>query len=654
MKATSYRADIDGLRAISALSIFAFHLGFDSFSGGFVGVDIFFVISGYLIVPKIIEGLEANDFSLARFFEKRIRRILPALLLVLLFSVVVGYFLLGPREYKEFALSALATLGFAANFFFNDRSDYFADVSHQKPFLHAWSLGVEEQFYILIPLLLIGIYKLLKWSPRKAVIIITALSFIYNLVIVRIDETNAFYLPMSRFWELGLGGLIALYTPAIKLDKFISVLVFIFGLGLIGLSLFWIDDTIRFPGEAALLPVLGSGLIILAGQTVLNPASRFLGSFPFRYLGRLSYSIYLIHWPVIVFVRLYISRPFNPTEQLLIFVFGILWAVASWHLMESYLLDRRRVCMKPLLLGVASALAIIGGTAWAISLSNGAPARMTAEALKIHEAVQAEKELPKRECETVIPFSDSLPKKYSVCSSGNQQGQHILFWGDSHSGMLIQAFNHFYGTDGNYISSTGMPDCPPIPDVETTRRKNRDICPTFVNEVMNYLDTHQVDMVVLASRWANLASTVRAPGDGGRSHTIFDLEADGKEISFKDALNRTVKEIKARGANVLIVGPVPEIQFHVPDTVIRHLKGYGNLPIVKRSEFDVRQSIVMNALTKLEKTKLVDIIYPHNLLCDQGSCEVFKNGNVLYTDDDHLSLEGARPIVDALRDEFKR
>ncbi len=156
MREVQYRSDIDGLRAISALAIFAFHLGFSGFSGGFVGVDIFFVISGYLIVPKIVEGLESHSFSLKSFFEKRIRRILPALLLVMLFSFVVGFFILGPREYREFALSALSTLGFAANFFFNDRSDYFADASHQKPFLHAWSLGVEEQFYIVVPLLLMA------------------------------------------------------------------------------------------------------------------------------------------------------------------------------------------------------------------------------------------------------------------------------------------------------------------------------------------------------------------------------------------------------------------------------------------------------------------------------------------------------------------
>ena len=154
MSRATYRPDIDGLRAISVAAIFAFHLGFSGFSGGFVGVDIFFVISGFLIVPKIADGLAAGDFSLADFFEKRARRILPALILVLVFSFAVGFFVLGPREYREFALSAFATLTFGANIFFNDRSDYFADVAHQKPFLHAWSLGVEEQFYILIPLIL--------------------------------------------------------------------------------------------------------------------------------------------------------------------------------------------------------------------------------------------------------------------------------------------------------------------------------------------------------------------------------------------------------------------------------------------------------------------------------------------------------------------
>jgi len=652
MREVQYRADIDGLRAVSALAIFAFHLGFSGFSGGFVGVDIFFVISGYLIVPKIVEGLESKSFSLKSFFEKRIRRILPALLLVMFFSFVVGFFILGPREYREFALSALSTLGFAANFFFNDRSDYFADAAHQKPFLHAWSLGVEEQFYIVVPLLLMALYGALKLSPRKTILTITILSFIYNVAWVRIDETNAFYLPMSRFWELGLGGLIALYTSGWAVSRGMALLTAFVGVFLLIAAIFIVDDTVMFPGEAALIPVLGAALLIFAGQYGRNPVNQIMGTLPFRYVGRLSYSLYLIHWPVIVFTRLYLSRPLELTEQISILAFGFVWAALSWHLMERYILDRRSMSFRAVIVGVGTAILLIGGFGTYTSLRHGIPDRMSEKSTAVIEDVAAEKAYKYAPCESSIILGGVLPDKYAVCRKGDPAGANILFWGDSHSGMLVHAFERLYGSDGNYISSTGMADCPPMPDIETTRRKNRDICPLFVDKVMGYLETHKVDLVVLASRWANLASSVRSPGDGGRSHTIFDLADSKKVMSFEAALTRSIKKIRRSGADVLVVGPVPEIAFHVPDTIIRTFSGIGKLPTVARHNFDIRQQQVLSALEKIEAQGLAEIIYPHKYLCNESACDVIRNGRVLYTDDDHLSTAGARPIVRILRERF--
>jgi len=652
MRDNSYRPDIDGLRAISVMAIFAFHLGFSGFSGGFVGVDIFFVISGYLIVPKIADGLWQGNFSLVEFFEKRARRILPALILVLVFSFVVGFFVLGPREYREFALSAFATIVFGANIFFSDRSDYFADAAHQKPFLHAWSLGIEEQFYILIPLILMACWAFFKFSPKRVILVITIASFIYNVVFIRIDETHTFYLPMSRFWELGLGGLIALYTRDLHVPKWGSLFSAFIGLILLGIAIFAIDDQVRYPGEAVLLPVIGAAFLIFSGQYGLTPINRILGTLPFRYIGRLSYSIYLIHWPVIVFTRLYLSRPLELTEQIMILLFSILWAALSWQFMERKVLSRTNIQFGRIAAGLVASLAVCLVMAGFVAFSNGIPSRMSDKSLQVATVLEAERRGHKKNCDTRLSLGDGPYSKYKICQYGDKAGKKILFLGDSHSGMILGAYYRLYGKGEYRVSSAGIPDCPPLISVETTRRKNREICRAFVDRMMFYIDESKTDIVVIASRWANLASDYRSPGDGGRSHTIFDLDADRKVMSLGDALTRTINRISKSGARTIIVGPVPEIPYHVPDTLVRSWSGIGVLPDVKKSDFDLRQAKVMSALTQVESQTQATVIYPHEEMCDSDRCYVSRNGLALYTDDDHLSVEGARSIVDKLRQQF--
>ncbi len=650
MKQQEYRPDIDGLRAISALVILAFHLGFTSFSGGFVGVDVFFVISGYLIIPRVADALQAGNFSLAIFFEKRIRRIIPALLAVMLFTFIAGFFVLGPREYKEFSGSAFATLVFGANFYFYDRSGYFADAAHQKPFLHAWSLGIEEQFYILVPLLLLACWSFLRFSPRRVVLLITVSSFAYNLVMVRYNEVNAFFMPMARFWELGIGGLIALYGRDQELSDIKGNLLSAVGVGLLLLSVFGIDDRTRFPGETALLPVAGSAFLIWSGQCKGTLIGKSLGAMPLRYIGRISYSLYLIHWPVIVFVRLYLSRPLEMTEQILIFAFSFLWAALSWHFLERKLLSSQLISFRKLAMGLTVALSILITSGMVVTVTEGLQRRMTAGSLAVLKEVEQELSQGAGSCIERHPFGDSLPKKYGVCGRGNAKGRKVLFWGDSHSGMLVKAMSRLYEDDKFLIYSTGMPDCPPFQDVKTTRRKNRLLCPTFVNQVINFLNQEAIDTVILAGRWANLASDVRSPGDGGRPHKIFDMRADGVLFPFENALLRTVKELKKHGTRVLVVGSVPEIEYHVPDTLVRYLSGIGHLPETSRKDYEVRQKQVLSALEKVEQLEGVTVVHPQNILCDSEKCDVVRNGKVLYTDDDHLSIEGAKPIVREIRE----
>ncbi len=498
----------------------------------------------------------------------------------------------------------------------------------------------------------LGCRSFLKFSPKRVTLVITIASLIYNLVFIRINETHTFYLPMSRFWELGLGGLIALYTRDWNISKFQALLAAILGILLLLVAIFGIDEQIRYPGEAVLFPVFGAALIIFAGQYGKNPISQIWGALPFRYIGRLSYSIYLIHWPVIVFARLYLSRPLHLTEQILILVFSVLWAALSWQIMERKILTRTKVPLGRVTLGLTVSLVFCVLMASAVTMSGGLPSRMSEKSLAVAAHFKADAAKDQIDCNTRIPLGDISLSKYQVCQFGDKLGKKTLFLGDSHSGMLLKAYYRLYGADGYHISTAGIPDCPPLISVETTRRKNRDLCSAFIDRMMSYLVTNKTDTVVIASRWANLASDYRAPGDGGRSHTIFDLKNDNKVISLGDALVRTIKKITLTGAKVVIVGPVPEIPFHVPDTLIRSWSGIGKLPIVGRDDFDRRQAKVMQALMQVETKTEASVIYPHKQLCDENECLVSRNGLALYTDDDHLSVEGARPIVNVLRQYF--
>jgi len=241
-----------------------------------------------------------------------------------------------------------------------------------------------------------------------------------------------------------------------------------------------------------------------------------------------------------------------------------------------------------------------------------------------------------------------IPSKYSVCRTGNPEKKSVLFWGDSHSGMIGRGFKYYYGFDNLSLYSAGLPDCPPFPQITTSRAKNRDICPAFNEKMLAFLKSEKIETVILAGRWANLGSNIRSPGDGGRPYKIFDELNGGEVIEFKAAFMRTIDAIRKAGAEILIVGPVPEIAYHVPDTLIRFWSGVGKLPDNATSTYLERQEIVLDALREIEEIEGVSVIYPQEFLCDKRKCRVLEGDIPLYIDDDHLSIRGTRGIVEAI------
>lgn len=318
-----YRADIDGLRAVAVLPVVLFHAGFAAFGGGYVGVDVFFVISGYLITRIIAREVREGRFSVLSFYERRIRRIFPALAAVVLFSWFASAYLLLPSAFKDFSQSAAAAALFVSNLLFWRESGYFSPAADSKPLLHTWSLSVEEQFYLLLPLLLLLLRSRPKASRQLALGALAVASFGVSVWLVNGWPTAAFYFSGGRAWELLLGSLLALDGLPRPGNRRSTEALAAAGLGLIAWSVFAYTSFTPFPGWAALPPCLGAAMILLAGERGRSGASAVLSLAPIVWIGRISYSLYLWHWPLLVAAKLYKIEALTWQELML-------WLTASF------------------------------------------------------------------------------------------------------------------------------------------------------------------------------------------------------------------------------------------------------------------------------------------------------------------------------------
>lgn len=285
----TYRADIDGLRALAVVPVVAFHAGLPAVGGGYVGVDIFFVISGYLITSIITSEIDAGHFSLATFYQRRVRRIFPALITVLIFCSIAGYLLMTPDDYKMLGQSAVATTLFVSNIFFWRQTNYFDAPVSENPLLHTWSLAIEEQFYLFYPLLLMLVARYWPNLRKPIIVILCLLSFVLGLWLLALKPSATFYLGPTRFWELLVGGLVAISLIPTSANKKTNLLVASFGLAMIGYAVFYYTAVTRFPGAAALLPVLGAAALIWSGSGEATAVHRLLGARPVVALGKASY-----------------------------------------------------------------------------------------------------------------------------------------------------------------------------------------------------------------------------------------------------------------------------------------------------------------------------------------------------------------------------
>lgn len=362
----AYRKDIDGLRAIAIIPVVLFHADFKFFSGGYVGVDVFFVISGYLITSLLWNEVSSGRFSFCGFYNRRARRILPALYVVIAVSFGLGYFGMMPDEYKNFGQSAFATTLFSNNMLLAVTSGYWDLASSFKPLLHTWSLGVEEQYYIVFPAVLILIFKIRKVALPSVLAIGLAFSLALACCWVNLSPNTAFYVLPTRAWELLLGALAAAYRPRFLAEKArfatgASILGFL-GFLLVVFPFFLYGENTPSPSYTTLVPTVGAFLVILFGHEQ-SPISRFLGSRALVGIGLISYSLYLWHQPLFAFMRVYCAYPPTLATRCLVMAATAFFAVLSWRFIEAPFRDRKIVGDRMLVLSIAalSAIFLAGG-----------------------------------------------------------------------------------------------------------------------------------------------------------------------------------------------------------------------------------------------------------------------------------------------------
>ena len=343
-----YRSEIDGLRALAVFPVVFYHAGFDLFSGGFVGVDIFFVISGYLITSLIIRELENNTFSLVNFYERRARRILPALFLVIFVSSLFSFIFLTRSEIGSYFKSVTATLLFYSNYYFWKTVPYFASESDLEPLLHTWSLSIEEQFYIAFPLLLILLHKYFK----KNILFFLIICFVSSLIVCQFAAVKTggrfnFYFTLSRGWELALGGISAYYLfkkKNLSSNNISNNLLTSIGLSLILFSIFFFNKQTLYPSFYTLLPTIGTVLIILFAREN-SYLKKILSNKILVFMGLISYSFYLWHQPLLAFGNIYFA---NFSEQLKVFsiIIALFCSFLSWNFIEKLFRDKKKLVLK--------------------------------------------------------------------------------------------------------------------------------------------------------------------------------------------------------------------------------------------------------------------------------------------------------------------
>jgi len=669
----AHRADIDGLRAIAVAIVVGFHCGIPWLLGGFVGVDVFFVISGFLIGGILYDEAVTGRFSYARFYARRIRRIAPALVVVVAASALFGLVFLSPQELKDFSNSAIGALLSVPNIVFLKTTNYFAGNADLNPLLMTWSLGVEEQFYLFYPPLLL---LLLRWKGKllPAIALLTLASFALNVWSTETHPALAFYALPPRAWELGVGVFLAIWqskhrqatagaptTPSKGMSIARQCLAAA-GIAMIAVSALFFDNTLAFPGIAALLPVVGS-LLVIAND---GPVNRFvLGNRPLVFVGLISYSWYLWHWPLLSFARVASDMPLSWRQGVLISALSFVISVFSYRHIETPF--RRGGQGVPTMRWIWGYLAVIAvGVAMlaGIRMSNGMPSRVPGAIASIEREVDAA-----RADTCLLSYGDVAPRTGADCLAPAGQPAVVLM-GDSHASALRAGAQDYARRSSMGFTQLTKSSCPTLVDVSRVMNKHPrhfDECARFNRQALDrVMDSPDVKVVILAGFW--YASIYEMSASQGYQSTIAPrpfTRGDGVAL-LSEGLSRTVDALANKGKRVIVIDDTPLFGFDpikhlvtekmalrrfVGDRVLGNLVPDGDRSsLVLASDEDVRRAVAAVARgSGPAANERVSLYSVREWLCEPAGCQYVQGDRPMLFDQHHLSQFGARQVFSGLR-----
>ncbi len=660
-----YRSDIDGLRAIAVLAVIAFHVGIPGLSGGFVGVDIFFVISGYLITGLLWRELhDKGRIDFGSFFARRCRRLMPAMMVVIVVTLLAAYFVLLPDAQNRLGREVRSVVTLSANHhFFTHAFDYFDAETDLRPMLHTWSLAVEEQFYLLWPFLLWGVFRLVpqgsqRRRQRAVLLLLLLVSFGLCVAMSWRSQPWAFYLMPARAWEFAAGGLLALAPPR-RVSRHIAAAAAFAGLGLMLGSILYFDEKMLFPGYMAVLPVAGAVLFLLGGQLdVQNPVSAFMSRKLWTSLGLLSYGWYLWHWPLLALGRAWDLGARNlPRDFLLGAVLSLLLAWLSLKFVETPVRERRWPWSQSDRLSLRMALLVtvslwLGGTV-SMYLPKAHPWGPQKEAL--HAKLDRVSLSGCMEQQGGTPIS-SIP----ACSVGQGDLPNLLLWGDSHADHLLPSITEEVKNYRIKILVRVAHGCPPFDDAVSYKNGEYRIhCSEHAKSIWKELgqpSISKVSGVIVNAFWMSYIPRLYA----GRQvfstlvpTKIYDFSQSSPLIdrnmaldTMRNALTEMAERLREKGLRLVLVAPEPVMPWPVPECVARRGEQSCNLP---REEVEKQRKDVLQIMQSLaQRFDNVRIWDPLAAFCDAKLCYGSRNGQVLYRDTNHLTATFARSLAPSL------
>ncbi|HEU0299578.1 MAG TPA: acyltransferase family protein [Longimicrobium sp.] len=612
----TYRPDIDALRTIAVVPVILFHLGAGGFEGGYVGVDVFFVISGFLITGIILDA--GPDFTLPQFYRMRARRILPALFVMVAAVLAAAAFIMLPADFRGLCQSAVAVATYTSNFYFWLRSGYFDAASHSRPLLHTWSLGVEEQFYILFPLLMM-LLRPPRASRRTALAVLgalAALSFALSVLLPGYQRGDSFYLPHFRGWELLIGALLACAAPSAPRSETRREALAWIGVGMIAYAVLTFDRGTAFPGVNALYPCLGAALVIHARPGGRLPMGRLLHHRAVVFAGLISYSLYLWHWPVIVLYRYYHFREPDAAAGVALVAATFVLAVLSWRFVEMPV-RRSSWSTRTLFTRAAAVSAGLVTVGLAGHLAGGFPQRFGQPAPQPdHRAAYN-------------PGTCFLQKKQAAghwraarCTfapPGAGTGPRVLLWGDSHAAHLTPGLLSIQAERPFVLTEAAFAGCPPLAGYGERENPR---CRPFNDAVLAYVTRERPDIVLLSARW----NAFRDPR------------------VLQGHLEETIRLLQARGVRPVLIGESPSFAAPAPDIAyILQRRGRSPESFAPSGSFRVDE-----AMERLSRRLGVDYLSPRRRLCWETTCRLQVDGRLLYWDESHFTAFGSRYVALAL------